>query len=73
LSLDAIHETGITELDAHSLFSTMETKASHDWFESQNKRTLILSRSAFSGIGKYGSKWLSDNWSDYNSMGQSIA
>jgi alpha-glucosidase (family GH31 glycosyl hydrolase) len=73
LSLDAIHETGVKELEAHSLFSTMETKATHDWFESQEKRTFVISRGAYAGMGKYGSRWLGDNWSDYSNMALSVS
>lgn len=33
LSLDGVHEGGFTELDVHSLFGTMETKATHEFFK----------------------------------------
>lgn len=38
IPLDAFHNTtfstdlDVTELEAHSLFGTMQTKASHEWF-----------------------------------------
>jgi alpha-glucosidase (family GH31 glycosyl hydrolase) len=32
LSLDATHKNGVKELDAHSLYGSMETKATHEWF-----------------------------------------
>jgi hypothetical protein len=32
LSLDGVHADGTLELDAHSLFGTMEVKATHEWF-----------------------------------------
>jgi len=32
ITLDAKHANGYTELDVHSLFGTMEVKATHDWF-----------------------------------------
>lgn len=32
LLLDAVHDGGVLELDVHSLFSTLETKATNDWF-----------------------------------------
>jgi alpha-glucosidase len=63
ISLDAIHEGGVTELDAHSLFGTMESKATHEWFASNNKRTMIIERSSFAGMGKFASRWLGDNFS----------
>ena len=34
ISLDAVHANGISELDSHSLFGTMQTMASNLWFTS---------------------------------------
>lgn len=81
LPLDAFHTTikdefgadvDVTQLDAHSLFATMQVQASHEWFKGQNKRTMITSRSSFAGMGKFGSRWLGDNNSSFSSMGQSV-
>ena len=36
----------VTELDAHSLYGTMEAQATHNWFKSQGKRTMIIERRA---------------------------
>lgn len=33
IALDAVHEGNITELDAHSLFGTLQQRATHKWFE----------------------------------------
>jgi alpha-glucosidase (family GH31 glycosyl hydrolase) len=33
---------------------------------------MIIERSAFAGMGKFGSRWLGDNWSDYSYMGYSV-
>lgn len=78
MPLDAFHENSdpdvsdVLEIDAHSLYGTMQTRASHLWFEKNNKRTMIIERSSFSGLGKYGSRWLGDNFSQYNYMGFSV-
>jgi alpha-glucosidase len=61
IPLDAMHANGYSELDTHSLYGTMQVKATHEWFKKQNKRTFIIERSSYAGIGKYGSKWLGDN------------
>jgi hypothetical protein len=34
IDLDAKHSNNYTELDTHSLFGTMEVKATHEWFKS---------------------------------------
>ena len=31
----------------HSLFGTMEVKATHEWFQKRKNRTMIIERSAF--------------------------
>jgi alpha-glucosidase (family GH31 glycosyl hydrolase) len=36
------------------------------------KRTMIIERSAYAGLGKYGSRWLGDNFSDPAYMGYSV-
>jgi alpha-D-xyloside xylohydrolase len=67
IDLDAVHVlddgSTVTELDAHSTFPLLESKASHEWFAEQGKRTMIISRSALAGQGKYASRWLGDNHS----------
>jgi len=77
MPLDAYHKTDfedldVHEIDAHSLFGTMQTKASHEWFKKNDLRTMIIERSSFAGLGKFGSRWLGDNFSQYNYMGFSV-
>ena len=79
LPLDAVHADnedmgtkGVTELEAHSLFGTMESQATHDWFKNRGNRTMIIERSAYAGTGKFASRWLGDNFSHEKYMGFSI-
>lgn len=73
ISLDAVHADGTLELDAHSLYGTMEVHNTHNWFKNtQKERTMIISRSSYAGMGKYGSRWLGDNFSSPEYMGYSV-
>lgn len=79
LPLDAVHmdnedmgTKNVTELEAHSLFGTMEVQATHNWFKEQGNRTMIIERSAYAGMGKFASRWLGDNFSQEKYMGFSI-
>jgi alpha-glucosidase (family GH31 glycosyl hydrolase) len=64
MPLDAQHKNGELSLDTHNYYGTQEVKATHEWFAKQNKRTFIIDRSSFAGMGKYGSRWLGDNFSE---------
>lgn len=72
IGLDGYHSNGFLELDMHSLFGTMEVKATHEWFQKRKNRTMIIERSAFAGMGKFGSRWLGDNNSSTTLMGASV-
>lgn len=72
LSLDGVHANNYTELDTHSLFGTMEVKATHEWFKDNNMRTMIIERSAYAGMGKFASRWLGDNFAQDAYMGYSV-
>lgn len=57
----------------HSLFGTYEVMNTHIWFATiKNSRTFIIERSSYAGMGKFGSKWLGDNFSQVNYMGYSV-
>lgn len=77
IALDAWHNTSdpatvVTELDAHSLFGTMQVMASNSWFANKGKRAMIIGRSAYAGYGKFASRWLGDNFSSYEYLGYSV-
>ena len=73
ISLDAYHKgNNAIELDMHSLFGTWEVATTAEWFTKAGKRPMIIERSGFAGIGKYGSRWRGDNWSDEKYMGYSL-
>ena len=72
LSLDGVHANGVKQLDSHSLFGTQEVKATHEWFQKQGKRTMIIERSSYAGMGKFASRWLGDNFSEPRYMGYSV-
>lgn len=46
---------------------------SSKFFAKNNKRTFIIERSSYAGVGKYASKWLGDNFSDIKYLEASIA
>jgi len=67
VAADATHVMG-REYDAHSLFGFMEGAASADAMEAlRNERSLVISRSTFTGSGFHNGHWLGDNvaaWAD---------
>jgi alpha-glucosidase (family GH31 glycosyl hydrolase) len=72
IALDARHANGYTELDVHSMFGTTEVKSTHEWFQAQKQRTMIIERSAYAGTGKFASRWLGDNFATEEYMGYSV-
>jgi alpha-glucosidase (family GH31 glycosyl hydrolase) len=73
MPLDTTHYNGYLQLDAHSYYGTQEVQVTNDWFKSKNMRTLIIDRSSFAGMGKFGSRWLGDNFSEEKFMGYSVS
>lgn len=72
ISIDAMHVSNVTEFEAHSLYGFYMTKASNQFFQTLKKRPFIISRSTFSGVGKFGAKWLGDNFSTFEMMKRSV-
>jgi alpha-glucosidase len=74
LSLEATHVNEFTELDTHSLFGHMSAYATSTWFElnQNNKRKMIIERSAYTGTSRFASRWLGDNFANADYMGYSV-
>jgi len=63
----------LKEHNTHSLWGTMEVKATYRYFiEKQLRRPFILTRSNFPGTGMFTSKWLGDNTSSWDYLRYSI-
>ena len=77
IPLDTTHANGLTQLDTHNIYGTQMVKASHEWFGQESKsgarRTFIIERSSFAGMGKYSSRWLGDNFSENRFMSYSMS
>src|SRR5688500_10951955 len=80
LSLNATHpSSNWTEYELHNLYGLMmaeHTRAfltGNKTYEFNDNRPFILTRSTFSGSGKYASHWLGDNWRKWEYMTFSIA
>lgn len=73
ISLDAVHEGGIQELDAHNLYGLLQSYYTSEWFADQKKRAFVISRSTFAGSGKYAGHWLGDNDSEFQHLRYSVS
>jgi alpha-glucosidase (family GH31 glycosyl hydrolase) len=72
ISLDAVDAEGYKQVDRHSMMGTLEVRATHNWFVENDMRSMIISRSSFAGLGKYGSRWLGDNFADVSMLDYSV-
>ncbi|CAI2383231.1 unnamed protein product [Moneuplotes crassus] len=71
LSIDGVHKEG-TELDYHSLFGFLQGVATHKYFADRGDRPFIISRSTFSGQGKWTSHWNGDNHATFDYLKASV-
>lgn len=72
ISIDALHADGSTEFEAHSLYGFYMSKATSNYFSGNNMRPFVITRSTYSGVGKYVSHWLGDNFSQWDMLKYSV-
>ena len=75
IAIDAVHKsTGNTEFEAHSLYGFYMSKATSKFFnDTLNQRPFVITRSTYSGVGKYVSHWLGDNFASYDLLKYSVS
>src|SRR3990167_452714 len=74
ISLSSIHYNNVTEYNLHNLHSYLQCKSTYSSLQHlYNKRPFILSRSTFSGSGKYNAHWLGDNSATWWDLKYSIS
>ena len=73
ISIDAKHADGSLELEAHSLYGFYMSKATSNYFNNtKNQRPFVITRSSYSGFGKFASHWLGDNFSTFDMLKYSV-
>lgn len=72
LSLSGVQRNRYTQLDTHSLYGTSQVKVMSQWYDDNNERPFIASRSGYSGVGKFAQMFLGINESNEKSMAASV-
>ncbi|CAG9860741.1 unnamed protein product [Phyllotreta striolata] len=72
LCMSARHYAG-SHYDVHNLYGLSEAiVTSFAMAEIRGKRPMVISRSSFSGLGRYAGHWSGDVWSSWDDMGFTI-
>lgn len=71
MSLDAVDINSASHLDTYNLFGTMQSNATADYYQMQNKKTLIFSDYGSAGIGKFAAMQQTAELT-YKSMSESV-
>jgi len=73
IPVSIVHHDGTFEYDAHNLYGFMEAQLTHKAVEDiLNERPFVLTRSSFSGSGKYTAHWSGDNSATWDDLRWSI-